>query len=66
MMQNWKTKQKKTGLYKETTDLNCLKDADFVHTDTWINMEFFDEKGNVIEYFKKELERRKKRSCPFN
>ena len=56
---------KKTGLYKETTDLSCLKEADFVYTDAWINMEFFDKNGNVVERFKKELERRKKVLLPF-
>lgn len=56
---------KKTGLYEETEDLSCLKDADFVYTDTWINMEFFDENGNVLPEFKKEFERRKKVFMPF-
>lgn len=56
---------KKTGLYEETKDLSCIEDADFVYTDTWINMEFFDSKGNVIGEFKKELERRKKVFTPF-
>jgi len=56
---------KATGLYEETTDLSCLKDADFVYTDTWINMEFFDNNGNVVPEFKEELERRKKKFLPF-
>jgi len=56
---------KKTRLYKETTDLSCLKDADFVHTDTWINMEFFDKDNNVVEGFKEEFERRKKVFMPY-
>jgi len=56
---------KATNLYEETTDLSCLKDADFVHTDTWINMEFFDSDGNVRKEFKKEFERRKKKFMPY-
>jgi ornithine carbamoyltransferase len=57
---------KKTGLYEETKDLSCLKDADFVYTDTWIVMEFFDKDGNVKEDFKEEFERRKKVFNPFH
>lgn len=56
---------KKTGLYEETTDLSCLKDADFVYTDTWINMEFFDKQGKVIKEFKEEFEKRKKQLLPY-
>lgn len=56
---------KKTGLYEETTDLSCVKDADFVYTDTWINMEFFDQNGNVIPKFKEEFERRKGVFMPY-
>ncbi len=56
---------KKTGLYEETTDLSCLKDADFVHTDTWLNMEFFNPDGSVKGEFKKEFERRKKKIMPY-
>jgi ornithine carbamoyltransferase len=59
------TLAKKSGLYTETTNLNCLKKADFVHTDTWIDMEFFDEKGKVIPTFKKEFTRRKKKFMQF-
>jgi len=53
-----------TGLYQETDALNSLHDADFVHTDTWINMEFFDKNGKMIEKFKGEFERRKKTFMP--
>jgi len=32
----------KTGLYTETLDVKkAVKDADFVYTDTWVDMEFF-------------------------
>ncbi|MCX8151049.1 MAG: ornithine carbamoyltransferase [Candidatus Bathyarchaeota archaeon] len=35
---------KKTGLWKSTLDVkSALKDADFVYTDTWIDMEFFTD-----------------------
>ncbi|MGQ9539189.1 MAG: ornithine carbamoyltransferase [Candidatus Bathycorpusculaceae bacterium] len=33
---------RKTGLYEKTLDAKeALKDADFVYTDTWVDMEFF-------------------------
>jgi ornithine carbamoyltransferase len=33
---------KKTGLYETTLDVkNATEDADFVYTDTWVDMEFF-------------------------
>ncbi|MEM2780912.1 MAG: ornithine carbamoyltransferase [Candidatus Bathyarchaeia archaeon] len=33
---------RKTGLYETTLDVKqALKDADFVYTDTWVDMEFF-------------------------
>ena len=41
-----------------------LKDAQFVHTDTWIDMEFF-ENGKVLPSFKKELNRRVKTFMPY-
>jgi len=50
----------KTGLYSETTDTSCVRDADFVHTDTWINMEFMNDPK-----FKDEKERRLKAFMPF-
>lgn len=56
---------KATGLYEETTDVSCIADADFVYTDTWIDMEFFDKDGNVKEDFKEEFERRKKVFKPY-
>lgn len=41
-----------TGMVSRTLDMKeALKDADYVHTDTWMNMEFF-ENGNVKEDFK--------------
>jgi ornithine carbamoyltransferase len=35
-------KAKRTGLYETTLDIKkAVKDADFVYTDTWVDMEFF-------------------------
>ena len=56
---------KDTGLYEKTEDLGCLKDADFVHTDTWIDMEFFDKDGEVVPEYRDELERRKQKFMPY-
>jgi ornithine carbamoyltransferase len=40
----------KTGLYKTTSDVRkAVKDADFVYTDTWIDMEFFQDPKYVAE-----------------
>lgn len=58
-------KAKATGLYEETKDLSCLKDADFVYTDTWLNMEFFNPDSSVKKQFKKEFERRKSLLKPY-
>lgn len=57
---NLEEKAKKTGLYEETTDLSEIKDADFVYTDTWINMEFIADPN-----FAAEKERRVKALTPF-
>lgn len=54
-----------TGLVARTINLSeALKDADYVHTDTWMNMEFF-EQGKVKDYFREEYERRKKVFIPY-
>lgn len=54
-----------TGKVKRTLDIaEALKDADYVHTDTWMDMEFF-ENGKVKESFKEEYERRKTTFMPF-
>jgi len=42
----------------------ALSGADFVHTDTWMNMEFFDE-GKVKPEFQQEYERRKALFLPY-
>ncbi|UCD03113.1 MAG: ornithine carbamoyltransferase [Candidatus Aenigmatarchaeota archaeon] len=51
---------RKNGLYAETQDMSCLKDADFVHTDTWVNMEFINDPK-----FADEKERRIKAFMPY-
>lgn len=54
-----------TGYVSWTTDIaTALKNTQFVHTDTWMNMEFF-EHGHVKPEYKKEYERRKLTFMPF-
>ncbi|MFA6493906.1 MAG: ornithine carbamoyltransferase [Candidatus Paceibacterota bacterium] len=54
-----------TGNITRTLDLAAaLKDADYVHTDTWMDMEFF-ENGKVKPAFQKEYDRRKKLFMPY-
>jgi len=49
-----------TGIVSYTKNLGeGLKDADYVHTDTWMNMEFF-ENGKIKPKFEKEYKRRLK------
>lgn len=55
----------KTGNIIKTTSLKVgLSGADFIHTDTWMDMEFFD-KGKPRPEFKKEYDRRIKMFMPF-
>ena len=52
---------KKTGLWKTTLDAKeAVKDADFVYTDTWIDMEFFTD-PKLAE----EKEKRLKQMMPY-
>jgi len=54
-----------TGNVTRTQNLaEALSGADYVHTDTWMNMEFFDQ-GKVRPEFQPEYERRKKTFMPF-
>lgn len=54
-----------TGLVTRTTNLEeALKDTDYVHTDTWMDMEFF-ENGQVKPSFQAEYDRRKTTFMPF-
>jgi ornithine carbamoyltransferase len=54
-----------TGNVSRTLDLKmALKDADYVHTDTWMDMEFF-ESGKVKPAFQTEYDRRKKLFMPY-
>ncbi|MEM2806561.1 MAG: ornithine carbamoyltransferase [Candidatus Bathyarchaeia archaeon] len=52
---------KKTGLYETTLDVKeAVKDADFVYTDTWVDMEFFTDPK-----FAAEKEKRIKLMMPY-
>jgi ornithine carbamoyltransferase len=54
-----------TGKVLYTKDLALgLRGAQFVHTDTWIDMEFF-QNGQAVPSFKKELARRVKVFMPY-
>jgi len=51
----------KTGLYTSTLDVkDAVKAADFVYTDTWVDMEFFTDPK-----FKEEKEKRMKLMMPY-
>jgi ornithine carbamoyltransferase len=52
---------KKTGLWETTLDAKkAVKDADFVYTDTWIDMEFFTDPKFAVE-----KEKRLKQMMPY-
>ncbi len=54
-----------TGMVTRTTNLQeALKDTNYVHTDTWMDMEFF-ENGQVKPSFQAEYDRRKTTFMPF-
>lgn len=54
-----------TGFVEYTADVaKALEGASFVHTDTWMDMEFF-ENGKVKEEARKEFEERKEKFMPY-
>lgn len=54
-----------TGNVTRTLNLaEALSNADYIHTDTWMDMEFF-ENGKVKPQFMEEYERRKKLFMPY-
>ncbi len=54
-----------TGMVLRTLNLaEALKNANYVHTDTWMDMEFFDN-GKIKPEYETEYERRKKIFMPF-
>ncbi len=54
-----------TGNVVRTTDLaEAMKDADYVHTDTWMDMEYF-ENGKIKPEFQKAYEERKAKFMPY-
>jgi len=54
-----------TGNVVRTLDLaEALRDADYVHTDTWMNMEFFDA-GHVRPEMQAEFDKRKEQFMPY-
>lgn len=57
--QELKEQTEKTGLVSRTLNIEeALKEADYIYTDTWLNMEFFD-KGEVKPEYRDEYEKRK-------
>ncbi len=54
-----KKQVEETGLITRTLNIGeALKGANYLHTDTWLNMEFFQD-GEVKSEFREEYERRK-------
>ncbi|MFH1276439.1 MAG: hypothetical protein ABIH82_04990 [Candidatus Woesearchaeota archaeon] len=55
-----------TGLVTRTQDFATgLKDADYIHTDTWMNMEFFDSNGKVLPEKESDYYRFKEKFVPY-
>lgn len=54
-----------TGMITRTLDITeALKDTDYVHTDTWLNMEFFED-GKVKDEYQTEFKELKKQLIPY-
>ncbi len=53
-----------SGMVLRILDLEGLAGASFVHTDTWVNMEYFDN-GKIKSEFEQEFSRRKERLAPY-
>ena len=54
-----------TGMVERTADVaRALNETDYVHTDTWMNMEFFQD-GKIKPEYQAEYERRKKVFMPY-
>jgi len=54
-----------TGLVTRTLDLKeALEGTDYVHTDTWMDMEFFKD-GKVLDEFKQQYEERNSKFMPY-
>jgi len=54
-----------TGLVKKTLDLKeAMENSDYVHTDTWIDMEFFKD-GKVLPEYQAEYDRRLETFKPY-
>jgi ornithine carbamoyltransferase len=55
-----------TGLVSRTQDFESgLKDANFIHTDTWMNMEFFDSNGQVLPEKETNYHQMKEKFMPY-
>ncbi|MEK7583315.1 MAG: ornithine carbamoyltransferase [Patescibacteria group bacterium] len=52
-----RTASEKLGI-KVVSELKDLQDAQFLHTDTWMDMEYFDANGKVKPEFQKEYKKR--------
>ena len=54
-----------TGLVTRTLDLKeALEGTDYVHTDTWMDMEFFKD-GKVLDEFKQQYDERNSKFMPY-
>ncbi|MCC6323199.1 hypothetical protein IT400_00220, partial [Candidatus Nomurabacteria bacterium] len=54
-----------SSFIKRTSMEEALQNASFIHTDTWVDMEYFDTDGNVKKEFKTEFEKREELLLPY-